>query len=275
MGRRFAGHRQPIVASRTHEFQRFHGGDMRDMNGGTRLASEREITADPGAFRVRRNPGEPEAIGHRARVDRTRGSERAVFLVQRNGAVEPGDRVEGRLQQPCIINRNTVVGEEPRTRIRHRRHVDQLAPGKIPRDGGDRDQSRGADLTRLLEHIVRNCGSVVDRRGIRHRGDGREAARRGGAEPARDRLFLRKAGVAQMDMRIDQTRHHPPSGTVDDLRVSQRPGTGRLEGGDPAVDDRQIRDAIGVTRRIDYASTPQHEPAHRGLPAWASGSTIE
>ena len=82
-------------------------------------------------------------------------------------------------------------------------------------------------LAGLHEHVARNLRGVVDGCGIGHRGNGGKTAGGRGREPAQDRLLLRKAGVAEMHVRVDQTGHDPPSGAIDRFGVRERSETAR------------------------------------------------
>ena len=87
--------------------------------------------------------------------------------------------------------------------------------------------------TRTLRHLRRSildpgnrARTVSHRRSVRHANHRRESARRSGARTGLDRLLPAKAGLAEMDVNIDQTGTHDETGRVnlvDSDSISQRP----------------------------------------------------
>ena len=128
----------------------------------------------------------------------------------------------------------------------------------------------------MLEHVARHFGTVVDRRSVGHRGHRGKATGCRRAEPGRDRFLLGKAGVAQMNVRIDQSRHDPASGRVDYRRIFDDTQPARpLDSFDAALGDKQITGLVDFARRIDKPPTAQQDSAHPASSPCLNDSTIE
>ena len=59
-------------------------------------------------------------------------------------------------QDHLVIDRNAVVGKQPRARFGHRGEIDQLSAAQPFRDSGDRNQSRRMNFARAFEHVARD-----------------------------------------------------------------------------------------------------------------------
>lgn len=79
-----------------------------------------------------------------------------------------------------------------------------------------------------------------------------------------------------MNVRIDQTRHHPPAIYVDGRHAFGRAKpTGHVDGLDGAIDHQHIGETIEVIDRIDDASAVKQKRLQCGASASFIESTIE
>ena len=77
------------------------------------------------------------------------------------------------------------------------------------RDRADRPHAHGADLARAPHDQLGDRALVVDRLGVRHAADGREAARGRRARAGLDVFLVFLTRLAQVDVEVDQTRARP------------------------------------------------------------------
>ena len=81
--------------------------------------------------------------------------------------------------------------------------------------------------------------------------DGGEAAGRGGHRAGGDRLLVLLAGLAQMDVDVDQPGRHHQAGGVERLGALRRLDAA-VELDDAALLDQQVVDRVEVLARIDH-----------------------
>ena len=89
---------------------------------------------------------------------------------------------------------------------------------------------------------------IVDRLGVGHTGDAREASRSRGAGSTGDRLLVLEAGLAQVDVHVHEARRDDAAGGVHALGavgVEARP-----ELFDFSVDNAHIELIINAIRRV-------------------------
>ena len=100
---------------------------------------------------------------------------------------------------------------------------------------------------------------VGGRRRVRHRADGREAAVRRRREPGRDRLGVLVAGLAEVDVEVDEAGRHDDPAVVDALRLGALQPGDRLE--DPVRHDDLAR-SLASGDRIDEPRPADLEVRH-------------
>src|ERR1700682_2709718 len=144
--------------------------------------------------------------------------------MQRDRIAESLRLVERPRENHRIVDWDAVVGKESCPCFDHAREINQLDPAKTARDRRYWDQPRAMCVLGAFEHITGSRGTVVYWRRVGHRGHRRETTRGGGAQSARDRFLFRKTGVAQMYMRIDESRDYPAS-----VHIDNRDRLGRRE----------------------------------------------
>ena len=87
---------------------------------------QREITAHALRFRRIRIAADAQALGHRAGVERAVARQPAILFMQRDRVAEPFGFIQRARQDHRVIDRNPVVGEQPRSRFNHRSEIDRF-----------------------------------------------------------------------------------------------------------------------------------------------------
>ena len=132
-----------------------------------------------------------------------------------------------------VHHRLAVVGDGHAARFLELPHLGQLLAAEPPGDGADRVDPHHARRSRAVDDELGHRAAVVGRRGVRHRADGGEPARRRGARPGGDVLFVLLPRLAQVGVQIDEARHHPLPAHVD------HPNAGADTAGDPGTNLRR------------------------------------
>ncbi len=125
-----AGHVGAVAARMAQQLDRFGARKMREVNWRLGSDREREVASNPAGLGGGGIALYPEASGDFAGIDRAVVRELAVFLVKRNGEAQVAELVERAGQDELIVDRYSVVGEEPRAGFGHRGQVGQLDAAK-------------------------------------------------------------------------------------------------------------------------------------------------
>ena len=168
-----------------------------------------------------------------------------------------------------------VVREGDAARLGELRQLGQLLAQETARDGADRVDTRRAFVLRLGEDVVGDGAVVVDGARVRHTRDRREAAGRRRARARRDGLLVLMAGLAQVDVDVDEARADDLARGVHDLRPRGH-RQARPDALDLAVGDQHVLHAVRGVRRVDDAAARDDE-AHGAsalLPASRSSTPI-
>ena len=276
MGRHFAGDPRAPASSLAYQLQRFPGRDVRDVHRSLSRDRQCQIPLHALCLCRVRVTFEAQPFGRRASINCTTAGKAAVLFVQRNREPERADFIQGAGQERLIIDRHPVVGKESRAGLGHGPVVDAGPSFKPARHGCYRDESCAARRARLFEHVAGDLRRIIDRSGVSHRGDRGETTRGCSAQTAADGFLLREAGIAQMHVNIDQTRHHPTRLRVNDGAAFRRKRAARrAQGSDPAVNREDVEEPLGPGSRIDYAAAAQQDHAHFTCSTVLMGSTIE
>ena len=131
--------------------------------------------------------------------------------------VEPERVLERTSHQQRVLHAVAVVGEDP--------HADGGEFGErgelvtVPADGDRRCRKHVAQPGphALAADEVDDLDAVLRRVGVRHGDDRGEAAERRGTAAGLDRLGLFLAGLAQVDVEVDESGAHHTAGGVDQL----------------------------------------------------------
>ena len=115
-------------------------------------------------------------------------------------------------------------------------------------------------------------GRVVDRSGVGHGGHRGEPARGGRGRAGGDGLLVALAGLAQVDVHIDETGCNGEAGGVEDLNIGSGRAVGRLQLagrgdlGDAAVLEQNVFGTVDAGCRIDKMAISNHQCRHARPP---------
>ena len=125
------------------------------------------------------------------------------------------------------------------------------------RHGANRIDARQVRLGRFLQDVRGDAGVVVDRIGVRHAGEGREAARHGGRDARGNRFLVFLPGLAQVHVHVDEPRAHHEA--IGNLHHRRRRVHGKIAADphDPISIDEHVEDAVAPVHRADHAPALQ------------------
>ncbi len=251
VGCHVAGHGQPGRLGPAHGGQRPGGREMGEMQPGTRCVGAHGVEDGDGALGrgdlARRRPplqAEDRRDDAFARLGTRR--ERGVLDVLDDRESQHARVQERVAEQGRALHRRTVVGEPDDAGVGELTEGRESLPG--PSDG---HSAMGQQLHRRAgggggpgdpgedARLVRGRGRV------RHRADGREAAMRGRREPAGDRLRILVAGLAEMDVEVEQAGHHQRPRPARCRRRRRLPARSR-----PPASRRRTTISPGPSRRL-------------------------
>src|SRR5205823_4592043 len=106
--------------------------------------------------------------------------------------------------------------------------------------------------------------AIVDRFGVGHRTDGSESASGCGARAGLNGFSMLKAGLAQMDVHVDESRRDDEAGGVEHLGVLRRKI--RPDGGDAAFGNGEVGYGIVAGSRIDNTAVFDQQRLHARVP---------
>src|SRR5581483_3430914 len=135
-----------------------------------------------------------------------------------------------------------------------------LLPGSDAPGGINPDD--GIAVGDILDELDR-AGVVRHRHGVGHADDGGETAGGGGARAARDGLLVRLAGLAEVDVNIDQAGAGDEAGGIDLAGAFFVGGAERFD--EDAVADENIAVAIAAGGGIDEVGVGDPEGGHGGI----------
>ena len=127
-------------------------------------------------------------------------------------------------------------------------------------DGADGKHVDDGVALGALDDVAGDGGVVVDGRGVGHAADGGESTGGGGARAAFDGLGVFEAGLAQMDVHVDEAGRDDEAGGV------EFGGAGGVEiladGGDAAVFDSDVADGVQTAGRVHHAAVANDQFRH-------------
>ena len=118
---------------------------------------------------------------------------------------------------PGVRHGTPVVRNGDRTGGFHLAHFGEFRAVRRFCDRTDRENIGEAGTLRLLDHVSRDRGVVVDRICVRHRTNARPTAGNRRRTAGRDRFFMLLPRLAQMDVHVDKTRSNDQAGSVKNL----------------------------------------------------------
>jgi len=159
-----------------------------------------------------------------------------------------------------LHDRHPVVGERHGSRGAERREIGQGLAREALGHSRDRQDSRQPRRLGTRDHPTGDLGVVVDGIGVGHCRDGGEPTRHRSGGPARDRLFVLAARLAEVHVHVDQARRDPEPGRVYfATRLRRRIGR---HADDLAAIDQYVCDRIQIACRIEHATSADDQIDH-------------
>ena len=188
-----------------------------------------------------------------------------------HGKAEGSRGFHGAPHHARIHHRPAVVGNGDDARLLHQSDGGKFFAGAVLGDGADGKHVHDGVALGALDDVAGDGGVVVDGRRVGHAADGGESTGGGGARAALDGLGVFEAGLAQMDVHVDEAGRDDQSGGV------EFGGAGGIDvladGGNAAVFDGDVADRVQTTGRVHHAAVANDQFRHcRGLvPANSQG----
>ena len=165
-------------------------------------------------------------------------------------------------EQVRIGDRLAVVGNRDDAGFLHPADLRHLHAGEPLGDRADRVNVHAAALRLgLLDDVARHRRVVVDRLGVGHAADRREAAVRRRARAGDDILFVFLTGVTQMAVHIDEARRDDLARRVVDLRL--RVGQVLADRRDFAIRNQNIRHLVHTVGRVNHTAAANQQLFHQ------------
>ena len=239
--------------------------EMSDVDVSARQLGQQDVTRHHHVLGRRRRAGDPELGGDDALVHGRALREVLVLGVADHRRAER-QRV---LHRPAIEIRIhdalAVVGERHAAGLGQLGELGQLLAAEPARHRADRVDAHAAFAARFVEDVVGDRAVVVDGLRVGHRAHGGEATGRGRARTGRDGLLVLVAGLAQVDVHVDESRTDDFARRVDDL-----PALGRRElrpdARDRAALDEDVGDRVDLVGGIDDTPVADQEAHAFSLP---------
>ena len=177
-------------------------------------------------------PGRDLSLGHAAAA-----CQGEVFGVLAHDQVEGARVAERAAHHLAVGNRQTVVGEADRAGLRKHAHLGELPSFQPLGHGTEGIDLDALGLARAALHELDQRHVVDHRLGVGHAGDAGHPTRRRREAPGSDGLLVLVAGLAEVDVHVDEAGRQAVA-TAIDCRDSVRHTVGekpRPEIGDRAV----------------------------------------
>ena len=194
----------PGGADKVH---RFRGGDVLNAERRAERHRDPEIAAHHGDLCIPVCTGEPEmGRGSPAGIDAGVRDKCRVLLMQGDGHIQLSGVPERLPEQRGIENRPAVVREAGGARGAERPHIGELPALHIAGDVGT-GQKMNRRQSAAPQNILQRFHGTDRRAGVAHQNNGGVAARSGCGSTCLQVFLFCKAGITEMRVRIDKTRH--------------------------------------------------------------------
>ena len=253
MGCEFAGNFQAACPRFADQPGAFLRGDVLDVDRAAGAAREIDVAADDLDLRLGRDARKFPMFGKFALVHDAALFHFPVLRVIHDRLVQRGRQRHRALHRLVGRHRGPVVREHARAGFHQRLQVGDLAAVAARRDargGNDPDQ---ADLLGATDHLRHALRRVERRLRIGHGDDRREPAARRGARTGLDRFRILAAGLAKMNVQVNQPRHNHEPRRLDHLRA-RRYRRWRLH--NHSILDEEIPDSVCAGGGIDDLAAP-------------------
>ena len=258
-------HRQARLLGRSNHGHRPGRRQMLEVHPRPGEPRQGDVAHDHQLFRLGRLAPQAEPARPLAFVHGSAGGElvHLAVLGQHHPAasgemVEAGRVLEGPPHHLGVLHAGAVIGEDPHSEPHHLGHGRQVAAPAANRDSG-RGVHVAASCGAEVLHLAHHRRAVDGRIGVGHGHHGGEPAQGGAPGAGLDGLGVLPAGLAEMDVQIDEARrNHAPGGVERAVAVQPR-GVDRDH---PAVADQHVGAAAAAG--VHHRPSPDGDGAMRG-----------
>jgi len=174
----------------------------------------------------------------------------------RRGFLGVGDQGEAEilsiLERPThdlrVGDRRTVVGDGDGTGVTQLAQRGEDLAFACGGDRAGREHAAEPLLLAALEHEGDELTVVDGRLRVGHRHDGGKASGGGGPRARGDVFLVLLARLAEMDVQVDEARHHPAAAGVDHLGVTGCYRAGGADAADAALFDQKVGTLVKALR---------------------------
>ena len=262
MGRDLRSDRNAEGLRVPHHRDRTGRGDVGDVDPGSRVRSQDDVARHHHVLGTRREASQAQPHALDPLVDVPSATQVQVLAVVDDRDPEGGGVFHGPPHQPGVHDRDPVVADRDGALGVHRADVGQPFP--LAALG---DRSDGVDVdrrcpARALHDEARDLRRVVDRQGVRHAADRREASGRRGPRTALDGFGVLDPRLSQMHVDVDESGRDDLAFRLQHLRV--RAFDPRLDRDDAGAVDEHVPLRVESGRRVDRPSV-SNQQAHAGF----------
>ena len=245
---------QALSLGGTNELSATGGGDVADVERAAREAAELDVASNLDLLTGGRPAGDAEAGAHAALVDHAVLSQGLDLAVAGDGTIELTDVVHHGAEHAGALHAMAVIGKHAGALGDHIADLGQglaFLATSAGTDGADVHEAGGVALGDLVAHALARVGHGV---GVGHGGDVCEATGGSGGGARLDGLLVLVAGVAEVDVDVDQARDEVLARAIDDLGALGGLDV-RAHAGDASALDEDVGNGVEADLRVDDMST--------------------
>jgi hypothetical protein len=203
---------------------------------------------------------EAEAGGDDALVHHGTLGHGSVLAVIHDGQVEHLGVFDGAAHEFVVLDAVAVVGDGDDAGAFERADGGEGLALHADGDAAGGENFHDGVAANGVVDVLDGAGVVGDGRRVGHAHDGGEPAGGGGAGAGGDGFLMRLAGLAEVDVDVDEAGAGDEAGGVDFLRgLFLRGGERR---GEAAVDDEEVAGGVALGGRVDDAGVLDPEGGH-------------
>jgi hypothetical protein len=227
-------------------------GDVGDVEARAGHLGEEEVAGDHDVLGSSGDAAQAETDRGEAFMHVAAGAEVQVFAVVDDGEVESAGELHGAAHDAGVHDGAAVVGDGDDAGVLHGADGGQFVAGAVLGDGADGEDVGNGELAGAVDDVAGDGGIVVDGDCVWHAADGSESAGGGGAGAGLDGFGVLDAGLAEVDVHVDETGGDDEAGGVEDAGADGVEIGADL--GDAAVLDGHVGDGVEAGGRVDDAA---------------------
>lgn len=244
------------------QLDRAGGADVGDVVAAGGLARETDVALGHDFLGRGGDAGEAEAGGGDAGVHDAAAGEGLVLAMLDEEGVEHGGVLHGAEADAGLGDAVAIVADGHGAGAEHEADLGELFAGAALGDGADGVDLAGGGAGLAADEFDLGVG-VEGGGGVGHAGDGREAAGDRGGTAGLDGFALLLAGLAEVDVHVDEAGGEDFVGGVDGV-VGFGAGEVGADGGDAAVFDGEVGAFVAVGGGVDEAGVGDEDGGCHG-----------